>query len=75
LVREKEASISNWYLLSSRSSRKGRGRRLPPEQRLRGIRGVRVAIQVTAKHTTDDIIADLHEIADRLAAGRQTEAA
>jgi ParB family transcriptional regulator, chromosome partitioning protein len=60
---------------SSRSGRKGRGRRLPAEQRHRGARGVRVMIQVTAKHTTEDIIADLLEIVDRLTIDRQTEAA
>lgn len=60
---------------TSRAPRPGGRRRLPAEQRHRGPRGVRVTIQVTAKHTTDDIVADLREIADRLAASCQTEAA
>jgi ParB family transcriptional regulator, chromosome partitioning protein len=60
---------------SSRAARAGGRRRLPAEQRHRGPRGVRVTIQVTAKHTTDDIVADLREIADRLEANRRTEAA
>jgi ParB family chromosome partitioning protein len=60
---------------SSRAARAGGRRRPPAEQRHRGPRGVRVTIQVTAKHTMADIVADLREIADRLEATRQTEAA
>jgi ParB family transcriptional regulator, chromosome partitioning protein len=40
--------------------------RLPSEQRFRGARGVRVTIQAAARHTIDDLVADLREIADRL---------
>ena len=55
---------------SSRTARAGGRRRLPAEQRHRGPRGVRITIQVIAKHTTDDVVADLREIADRLEAKR-----
>jgi ParB family chromosome partitioning protein len=62
---------------SSRTARAGgRGRLRPPaEQRHRGRRGVRITIQVTAKHTTEDVVTDLREIADRLAASMKDEAA
>ena len=60
---------------SQRSARSSGRRRLPAEQRHRGSRGVRVTIQVTGKHTVDDVIADLREIADRLASNERTEAA
>jgi ParB family chromosome partitioning protein len=51
-------------------------RRLPAEQRHRGTRGVRITIQLAAKHAMDDVVADLREIADRLElSGRAEEAA
>src|SRR4051794_1206734 len=59
-----------------RAGRSGGRRRLPTEDRHRGARGVRVTIQATARHTMEDVVADLREIADRLeASGRADEAA
>ncbi len=53
----------------ARAPRKGKeNSRLPAEQRFRGTRGVRITIQVGVKHTIDDLVADLREIADRLEA-------
>jgi hypothetical protein len=40
--------------------------KMPPEQRFRGARGVRVTVHATSKHSPADIAADLREIADRL---------
>jgi ParB family transcriptional regulator, chromosome partitioning protein len=40
--------------------------RMPPEQRFRGARGVRVTVHTTSKHSPTDIAADLREIAARL---------
>ena len=59
---------------ATRSSRGGRRTRLPAEQRHRGTRGVRVTIQVGAKHAMADVVADLREIADRLEAKASTAA-
>jgi ParB family chromosome partitioning protein len=50
-----------------KSAGRGKGRgRLPAEQRFRGVRGVRVVVHTTGKHTLADVAADLREIADRL---------
>ena len=59
----------------SRSAGTRRGRRPPAEQRYRGARGVRVTVQTTAKHTLEDVVADLRQIADRLEAKATAEAA
>jgi ParB family chromosome partitioning protein len=40
--------------------------RPPKERHYRGSRGVKVTVQVTAKHSVADVAADLREIADRL---------
>lgn len=48
--------------------------RMPAEQRYRGARGVKLTVNVVARHTMEDIVADLREIADRLE-GRASEAA
>ena len=40
----------------------------PAEERYRGPRGVRLTVQATARHTVDDVVADLRAIADRLEA-------
>jgi ParB family chromosome partitioning protein len=60
---------------ATRSPRGGRRGRLPAEQRHRGPRGVRVTIQVGAKHALADVVADLREIADRLEAKASATAA
>jgi ParB family chromosome partitioning protein len=52
-----------------KAAAKGKGKpkgRQPSEQKHRGSRGVKVVITATARHTVEDIIADLREIADRL---------
>jgi ParB family transcriptional regulator, chromosome partitioning protein len=59
----------------ARSTKSARGRRLPAEQRHRGSRGVRVTIQITAKHSLADMVSDLREIADRLETEASSEAA
>lgn len=48
--------------------------RQPAEQRHRGSRGVKVTLNAAARHTAEDIAADLREIADRIE-GRASEAA
>ena len=56
--------------VNRREKRKGRGRRkataAPKDQKLRGSRGVRVVIKTTARHTPEDVLADLLEIAEKL---------
>ncbi len=51
---------------TSRAGRKPKKSRGPIQQKHRGPRGVRIAIQATAKHSTADIAADLRAIADQL---------
>lgn len=56
-----------------RKAKPGGGRargklRIPPEQKFRGTRGVRVTVHAAGKHTLADIAADLREIATRLEA-------
>jgi ParB family chromosome partitioning protein len=56
------------------SKRRGKPKeRQPAEQRHRGSRGVKVTIVATVRHTAEDLVADLREIADRLE--RKAEAA
>ncbi len=49
--------------------------RMPAEQRFKGSRGVRLTVQATAKHSMEDLVADLREIADRLEAHSQADQA
>src|SRR5262249_27448171 len=60
---------------AAKPTRRGGRAQMPAEQRFRGPRGVRVAVQVTVKHTTADVIADLRVIADRLEASEASTAA
>ena len=53
---------------------KGRPSALPAERQHRGSHGIRVTIQAGPRHTVDDVVADLREIADRLAAAASAAA-
>ena len=67
------AEVTERRKKSKISATRGRGvskrdSRLPSEQKYRGSRGVKLTVNISAKHTFEDVVSDLREIADRLEA-------
>jgi hypothetical protein len=52
----------------SKGKAKGKAARLPAEIKHRGARGVRMVATTAARHSLDDVIADLEEFVGRLKA-------